>query len=88
MPSIKSLTMTYDALNEYGTFSEGDTITGKLTLDLLKEITVQSLFVKVKGDAEVRWTKKHGDRTQTYTAHRRYFKLKQFLISEDSKGRR
>lgn len=86
MPSIRSFTMTYDALNEHGTFSEGDTLTGKVTLALLKEITVESLFVKVKGDADVRWSKKSGDRTYTYSAHRRYFKLKQFFISEDSTG--
>lgn len=86
MPSIRSFTMTYDALNELGTFSEGDTVAGKVTLALLKETTVESLFVKVKGDGNVRWTKKSGDRTYTYSAHRRYFKLKHFFISEDSRG--
>lgn len=88
MPSVKSLTMTYDAQNENGTFSEGDTVTGTVTLALEKNITVQTVFVKIKGDAEVRWTKKTNDHTHTYSAHRRYFKLKQFLIPENSKGRR
>lgn len=85
MPSVQSLTMTYDALNEHGTFSEGDTITGQVTLVLLKQTSVQSLVVKVKGDADVRWTRKNGDHKRTYSAHRRYFKLKQFLIPADSK---
>ncbi|KAM9810429.1 arrestin domain-containing protein 3 [Neosynchiropus ocellatus] len=85
MPSIQSLTMTCNALNEEGTFSEGDTLTGRVTLALLKDITIESFFVKAKGDADVRWTKKVGDRTRTYSAHRRYFKLKQFFTPEHSK---
>uniref|UniRef100_G3P7Y3 Arrestin C-terminal-like domain-containing protein n=1 Tax=Gasterosteus aculeatus TaxID=69293 RepID=G3P7Y3_GASAC len=86
MPSIQSLTMTYHALNEHETFSEGDALAGQVTLALLKETTVESLFVKAKGDADVRWTKKSGDRTHTYHEHKRYFKLKQFLIPEDRKA--
>ncbi|TNN67020.1 Arrestin domain-containing protein 3 [Liparis tanakae] len=85
MPAIQSLTLTYDALNENETFSEGDLLTGKVTLALLKETPVESLTVKAKGDADVSWTKKSGDRTHTYSAHKRYFKLKQFLIPEDSR---
>ncbi|KAM9858640.1 uncharacterized protein ACBR49_020626 [Aulostomus maculatus] len=84
MPSIQSLTMTYDALNENGTFSEGDTITGKVTLVLIKEIVAESFFVKAKGDAQVRWTKKRGNHTYTYSSHRRYFKLKQFFTPENA----
>ncbi|XP_067376222.1 arrestin domain-containing protein 3-like [Channa argus] len=84
MPSVKSFTMAYHSLNENGTFSEGDTVTGTVTLSLQKQITVQALFVKVKGDAEVRWTKKSDNRNHTYSAHRRYFKLKEFLIPENS----
>ncbi|XP_073323416.1 arrestin domain-containing protein 3-like [Pagrus major] len=86
MPSVHSLTMTYDLLNDSGTFSEGDPLVGKVTLVLLKEITVESLFVKAKGDSSVRWTEKSGDRDTTYSAAKRYFKQKQFLIAENAKG--
>lgn len=87
MFSVKSLTMTYDALNKLETFSEGDTLTGTVTLSLKKDITVQTLFVKFKGDANVQW-KTYGSTSDVNSAHRRYFKLKQVLISKnDSKGK-
>ncbi|XP_068594761.1 arrestin domain-containing protein 3-like [Brachionichthys hirsutus] len=85
MPSIESLTMTCDALNERGTFSEGDTLTGRVTLALLKETPVESLCVKAKGDANVHWSTRRGDRTYSYNSHTRYFKVKQFLIAENGK---
>ncbi|XP_033974521.1 arrestin domain-containing protein 3-like [Trematomus bernacchii] len=85
MPSIQSLTLTYDALNEQGTFSEGDTISGKVTLALLKQVKVNSFFIKATGDANVHWTDGSSDDRNTYSAHKRYFKLKQFLFPETSK---
>uniref|UniRef100_A0A8C7XRF9 Arrestin C-terminal-like domain-containing protein n=1 Tax=Oryzias sinensis TaxID=183150 RepID=A0A8C7XRF9_9TELE len=78
MPSVESLTIAYDFLNEEGTFSGGDIITGNVTLTLEKETKVQSLCVKAKGDADVRWSEKRGDKTKVY------FKLKQCFIPEDS----
>lgn len=87
MPSVQSFKMTYDLLNDRGTFSEGDPVVGKVTLVLFKEITVDSLSVKAKGDCDVRWTEKQGDRQKTCTATKRCFKQKQFLIAENSNGR-
>lgn len=79
--------MTCEEVNDYGTFSEGDTVRGKITLVLVKETTVDSFSVKCKGDANVRWSKKSGDRTRTYTAHKRYFKMRHSIIDEESPGR-
>ncbi|XP_038125745.1 arrestin domain-containing protein 3-like isoform X1 [Cyprinodon tularosa] len=84
MPAVSSFTISCEALNVDKTFSEGDTITGQVILSLSKETKAKRLFVKAKGDANVHWTEKRGDKTYTYSAHRRYFKLKQFLIPEDS----
>ncbi|XP_061842624.1 arrestin domain-containing protein 3-like [Nerophis lumbriciformis] len=81
MPAINGFSIDYNALNEDRTFSEGDTLSGKVTLALLKPTAVQNLFVKVKGEAQVRWTTRSGNHNYTHSAHRRYFKLKYFLIT-------
>lgn len=83
MSKVKSFILTY----EDRTFSEGDTISGRVTLELEKQMTVKSIFIKAKGDANVHWTEGSGDDKSSYSAHRRFFKLKQHLIPENTKGR-
>ncbi|KAK7933734.1 hypothetical protein WMY93_004630 [Mugilogobius chulae] len=84
MPSVRNLVITYDRLNDDGTFSEGDTITGKVTLELEKETKIESLSVKAKGDVSVHWSEKHGDHSTNYSAQARLFKLKHFLIAQEA----
>ncbi|XP_038560574.1 arrestin domain-containing protein 3-like [Micropterus salmoides] len=86
MSPIKDFSLTYEALNEEDTFSDGDTVTGTVAFALTKETKVKSLFVKVKGDANVHWTEGSGDDERSYSAHRRYFKLKEYLVAEKDKG--
>ncbi|CAL8329835.1 unnamed protein product [Arctogadus glacialis] len=85
MLTIKDLTLTYDAINEERTFSEGDTLTGTVTMCLKKDMKVKSFFVKLKGDAYVRWSRGIAKYQIIYKAHARYFKLKHFFILENTK---
>lgn len=87
MPSIQNFSISYEALNDYGTFSEGDALRGRVTLALTKQIAVESVFIKVTGDASVSWTERVGERSYTYSAAHRYFKLKQPVILASAKGR-
>lgn len=86
MSPIKDFCLAYEALNEEGTFSQGDTIAGTVTFTLTEDTKVKGLIVKAKGDANVHWSEGTGDKRRSYNAHRRYFKLKQYLIEEN--GRR
>lgn len=86
MSPIKDFVLSYSALNEEDTFSEGDTVAGAVTFTLTKQTKVKSLLVKLKGDANVRWSEGSGDDEKTYSDHRRYFKLKEYIVGEDSKG--
>lgn len=85
MPAITSFTIGYYALNEDRTFSEGDILTGLLTLNLEKQVGIRSLFVKVKGDANVYWTER-GSTITSYSTHRRLFKMKQWIIQDETEG--
>ncbi|KAF7665017.1 hypothetical protein LDENG_00157760 [Lucifuga dentata] len=85
MPSVRDFSLTYNVLNETGTFSEGDTLTGTVSFMLKDQTKVKSLFVKATGDANVHWTEGGGDDESSYRAHRRYFKVKEYLIPENSK---
>ncbi|XP_019949203.1 arrestin domain-containing protein 3-like [Paralichthys olivaceus] len=85
MSPIKDFTLTYEAFNPEG-FSEGDTITGTVTLILTKDTKVKSIFVKAKGDASVRWLEVNANGWQFHRAHRRCFKVKEYLVKEAAKG--
>ncbi|XP_037834774.1 arrestin domain-containing protein 3-like [Kryptolebias marmoratus] len=84
MSPIRNLTLTCD---RDGPFSEGDAITGTVSFHLTKETKVKSASVKAKGDAHVHWTEGSGDDETSYTAHRRYFKDKQFFVAENANDR-
>ncbi|XP_073321584.1 arrestin domain-containing protein 3-like [Pagrus major] len=86
MSPIKDFRVIYDALNEENTFSEGDPVAGTVTFTLTKDTKVKSLMVKVKGDANVRFTKSSGGSETTYIAHTRYFKVKKYFVEESPKG--
>ena len=87
MSPIKDFRMAYEALNKEGTFSAGDTVTGTVSLTLTKDTKVKSLFVKAKGEVNVSWTERIGEDQETYIAHKRYFKVKECLVTENAKGK-
>lgn len=86
MSPIKELRVAYEAVNTDGTFSEGDIITGLVSFNLTRETKVKRITVKLKGDANVSWTEESGDDSRTYSAHRRYFKLKKDLVAAEDRG--
>ncbi|XP_033182014.1 arrestin domain-containing protein 3-like [Anabas testudineus] len=86
MSPIKDFNVTYETLNGEGTFSEGDIVPGTVSFTLTKDTKVKSIFVKSKGEAHVHWTEGSGDDETSYSAHRKYFKVKEFLVVENAKG--
>ncbi|KAK7934041.1 hypothetical protein WMY93_004937 [Mugilogobius chulae] len=82
MPSVAKFSLSFDKINDSGTFSEGDTIRGKVSLELLKATKVLSLRVKAQGDVNTKWTERDSDGDLvTRSRHCRLFKKKEFLIS-------
>lgn len=94
MSPIKDFKLIYDAINKENAFSSGDTIKGTVTFTLTEETKIKCLYVKAKGDANVHWTEHHHGNThghghghtQSYTAHKRYYKTKEFLVAENKDG--
>lgn len=85
--SIKAFSINYNPVNESNTFTNGDILQGTIVLQVSKEVKIDKLFVKCKGDANVHWTESNGTNNSddSYSAHERYFKLKQILIWDNSK---
>lgn len=87
MSPIKDFKLIYEAANQEGTFSAGDTIVGTATFKLSDETKVKSIAVKVKGEARVHWTEGTGDHKRTHSDHRTYFKEKVYMVEKHGKSR-
>lgn len=83
MPTtVKSLKVTYNPINETNTFTNGDTVTGQVTLEAAKECHIGSLCVKFKGKARVMWSERHGNVTVVYHSKEKYFVFKHYFIRD------
>ncbi|XP_038132125.1 arrestin domain-containing protein 3-like [Cyprinodon tularosa] len=80
--TIKNLQIEYDAINNRNTFSNGDTINGRIILEVSKETKVQSLLFIGKGNARVCWSEHYGQHTHVYWSDEKYYSVKQHLIRE------
>lgn len=87
MSPIKDFHLVYNVLNAEKTFSEGDTVGGTVSFTLTKESKVKSILVKLKGQADVSWDEGMGDDRRSYSDHRRYFKVKEYLVAPSQGSR-
>ncbi|XP_076853833.1 arrestin domain-containing protein 3-like [Brachyhypopomus gauderio] len=83
--TIKHFSVNYDPINENDTFTNGSLVEGRVVLEVTKDLKVNRLYLKCKGEADVHWTESNSDTDDSYSAHERYFKLKQIFIQDESK---
>lgn len=81
--TIRKFAIEYDALNDRNTFSNGDTLTGRVIVEVSKETKIKALIVKAKGKADVAWTETHGEESVTYWDKEKYFSQTQSVLPED-----
>ena len=77
MPSLKLFGVTFDRSN--ATYMPGETVSGKIILDTLKEKQVRGLYVSTKGISYVHWTESdslNDSKTQTYSNSEEYYHFK------------
>lgn len=71
--TIQNFAIKYDALNGRNTFSNGDTLAGRVIVEVSKETKIKTLTVKAKGKADVAWTESQGENNVTYWDKEKYF---------------
>lgn len=71
--TIQNFAIEYDALNDRNTFSNGDTLAGRVIVEVSKETKIKTLTVKAKGKANVAWTESQGENNVTYWDKEKYF---------------
>ncbi|XP_068560416.1 arrestin domain-containing protein 3-like [Cebidichthys violaceus] len=84
--TVKHLSVDYNKVNERGTFSPGDTLSGRVTVVTSGETKVQCFSVKAKGKAKVTWHEKEGQATGTHRDKKKYFYFEHIIIQDKNKG--
>ncbi|CAI5650578.1 unnamed protein product [Oreochromis niloticus] len=83
--TVKHLFVEFNKVNEQGTFSPGDILSGNVIVVTSKEIKVQCFLVKAKGKAKVTWHEKEGDDVVAHSNKKKYFYF-EHIILQDKKG--
>ena len=79
---IQSICVDFDAINERNTFSKGDYIRGRITVEVSSPTGIQSLTIKAKGKAGVLWSEHHHQTTVVLHDKDKYFSQEQYLLKE------
>ena len=72
--TVKAFSVSYNRINNEDTFTAGDFISGDIKLELSKDCKINSLFVQIKGKANVSWEDGKG-----FSSKVKFFSIKQFI---------
>ncbi|XP_043580847.1 arrestin domain-containing protein 17-like [Bombus pyrosoma] len=81
MASLKLFGVTFDRPN--ATYMPGETVSGKIILDTIKEKQVRGLYVSTKGISYVHWTESdslNDSKTRTYSNSEKYYHFKYYIF--------
>lgn len=79
--TIKNISIDYDAINAPNIFSNGDTINGRITVEVSRQVKIKSLTFTAKGKARVCWIERYGQYTTiVYYAKEKYFKIEHDVL--------
>lgn len=81
--NVKSFSVGYNPINESNIFTSGDCITGQVTFELSKDCKIDSLCVKLKGKAKVKWRSRYRRQVLAYSDKQKYFSIKHVIIQKD-----
>ncbi|CAK6970488.1 arrestin domain-containing protein 3-like [Scomber scombrus] len=79
---VKSLEVTYKAPNRTNTFTNGDCISGQVTLEVDKEYEIDSLSIKLEAKADVKWSEQLGYDISNYHSMAKYFSISHYFIQD------
>nr|XP_057926920.1 arrestin domain-containing protein 3-like [Doryrhamphus excisus] len=81
--TIKHFSIEYDSINSQNVFTNGDTMNGRIILEISKETTIQSLTFIGKGKAKVRWQEHYGQHDHRYYwSDEKYYDVKQYILRD------
>ncbi|XP_020561654.1 actin cytoskeleton-regulatory complex protein PAN1-like [Oryzias latipes] len=79
--TIKTFEIHYNAINIQKTFTNGDTMTGKVVLETTKGLKIKSLVFVGKGRARVCWRENQGDKHHVYWANEKFYSVKHHVLA-------
>lgn len=85
---VKNISVAFDRSSKSNTFTNGDLISGRVTLEVAKKTRIESLFVKAEGEASVLWSENHGKyNVVVYHDHVTCFQSIHYFIQDQKKGK-
>ncbi|KAJ0019325.1 hypothetical protein NQD34_006894 [Periophthalmus magnuspinnatus] len=84
---MTSLSIEYDANNKDNVFSRGDSISGRVVLEVSKETKLDGVIVKAKGKASVLWNEYYSPgHNIVYSSKEKYFSIAQHVLDDSTRG--
>lgn len=81
--TINNFSIEYDAINSKNIFTNGDTINGRIIVEVSKETRISSLIFIAQGRAHVRWSEHHGQHHHhVYWSNEKYYDVKHHILRE------
>ncbi|XP_061906618.1 arrestin domain-containing protein 3-like [Entelurus aequoreus] len=86
--TIVNFSIEYDSINSRNIFTNGDTINGRIIVELSKDTTIQSLAFVGKGSANVHWTEDEypsqfvSHIVHHYQSGEKYYDIKQHILRD------